>query len=390
MSQTEWPLRAVRVERGWSQSRAAEELATLAAQRGVVVAAPLSLKTQLSRWENQHALPDEHYRALLCELYQSTLAELGLRDPSEQAETGRSEPEELRAALAASAAIDDTALDLIRGQLESTKALDNRLGAAAVVGSAHAQLSYLEGALRHALNPTTRRLLGHLLVDAATLSGRLALDLARPTEAWRCGEAAKAGAREAESTTLLGYAMVEQSAVLTEVGEPSSAVSIVEQAVSILSGDAPGQVRAWFEAARGGAMANAGSAGEAHAAYQNAERALTGTPGRTDTTYLDLPINFDSPALRRHRGHAYRLLHEHESAIEQLQPALRAGGSSARELAGIHLDLAWAHGAIGQETEASSHARSARDIATRIGSARLVSQLDAGQAHGLPERISRS
>jgi len=303
MSQTEWPLRAARVERGWSQSRAAEALAALAAQRGAAVAAPLSLKTQLSRWENQHALPDEHYRALLCELYESTPVELGLRDPSEQAETGRSEAEELRAALAASAAIDDSALELIRAQLESTRALDDRLGAAAAAGSAQAQLSYLEGALRHAVNPITRRLLGHLVVDAATLSGRLALDLARPTEAWRYGETAKVGAREAESSTLLGYAMVEQSAVLTEVGEPRSAVSIVELAISMLSGEPPGEVRAWFEAARGGAMAHAGAANEAHTAYQSAERALTERPGRMDLTYPDLPIEFDFRALRRHRGH---------------------------------------------------------------------------------------
>jgi transcriptional regulator with XRE-family HTH domain len=390
MSQTEWPLRAARVERGWSQSRAAEELAAVAAQRGVAVAAPLSLKTQLSRWENQHALPDEHYRALLCELYQSTLVELGLLDPSDQGDTRRSEAEELRAALAASAAIDDSALELIRGQLESTRALDDRLGAAAVAGSAQAQLSYLEGALRHAVNPTTRRLLGHLVVDAATLTGRLALDLARPTEAWRCGETAKVGAREAESATLLAYAMVEQSAVLAEVGEPSTAVGLVEQAISMVSGDTPGRVRAWFEAARGAAMANAGAAGEAHAAYQSAERELAERAGRMEITYPALPIEFDLRALHRHRGHAYRLLREDESAIEELQRALRAGGTSARELAGIHLDLAWAHGAIGQEAEASSHARSARDIATRIGSARLAAQLDSGRTHAVPERITRS
>jgi transcriptional regulator with XRE-family HTH domain len=390
MNQSEWPLRAARVERGWSQSRAAEELAALAAQRGVAVAAPLSLKTQLSRWENQHALPDGHYRTMLCELYQSTPGDLGLRDPSEQAESGRSEADELRAALAASAAIDDSALELIRTQLESTRALDDRLGAAAVAGSAQAQLSYLESALRHSVNAMTRRLLGHLVVDAATLSGRLALDLVRPAEAWRYGETAKAGAREAESSTLLGYAMVEQSAVLTEVGEPSSAISIVEQAISMVSNDAPGQVRAWFEAARGGAMANAGAASEAHTAYQSAERALAERPGRMDLTYPDLPIDFDFPALRRRRGHAYRLLHEDESAIEELRRALRAGGSTARELAGVHLDLAWAHGAIGHESEASSHARSARDIATRIGSARLAAQLDSGQPHAVPERINRS
>ncbi|MDT7646289.1 MAG: hypothetical protein QOC75_3289, partial [Pseudonocardiales bacterium] len=41
MSQTDWPLRAARVARGWSQSRAADELASVASARGVAVAAPL-------------------------------------------------------------------------------------------------------------------------------------------------------------------------------------------------------------------------------------------------------------------------------------------------------------------------------------------------------------
>ena len=110
MSQTDWPLRAARVARGWSQSRAAEELASVASARGVAVAAPLSLKTQLSRWENQHAQPEEHYRGLLCELYESTESELGLSEPSGPPGTDAVGADALRAQLAAAAAVDETAL----------------------------------------------------------------------------------------------------------------------------------------------------------------------------------------------------------------------------------------------------------------------------------------
>ncbi|MDT7692383.1 MAG: hypothetical protein QOI75_1750, partial [Pseudonocardiales bacterium] len=144
MSQTDWPLRAARVARGWSQSRAAEELASVASARGVAVAAPLSLKTQLSRWENQHAQPEEHYRGLLCELYESTESELGLSEPSGPPGTVTVGADALRAQLAAAAAVDETAIELIRDQLRTTRALDDRLGTAAVAGSAYAQLSYLE------------------------------------------------------------------------------------------------------------------------------------------------------------------------------------------------------------------------------------------------------
>jgi transcriptional regulator with XRE-family HTH domain len=379
MSQTDWPLRAARVARGWSQSRAADELASVASARGVAVAAPLSLKTQLSRWENQHAQPDEHYRVLLCELYESTESELGLSEPSGPPGTVAVSADALRAQLAAAAATaaDETAIELIRGQLRNTRALDDRLGTVAVAGSAYAQLSHLEGALWHATRPAHRRRLGRLVVDAATLAGRLALDGARATEAWRHYETAKVGAREADSPTLLGYAMVEQAVVLADIGERATALELVEQGVTMVAADMPGPQRAWFEAARGEALAAAGVAGHAHEAYRHAEQKLNDPVGR-DASFAEIPfLEFDHAALHRYRGHGRRLLREDRSAIEDLQRALHDGGGSLREIAGVHVDLVHAHAAIGQRTDAARHARSAREIATRIGSARLNAQLDA-------------
>ncbi|HEX4252753.1 MAG TPA: hypothetical protein VH008_33130, partial [Pseudonocardia sp.] len=64
-------------------------------------------------------------------------------------------------------------------------------------------------------------------------------------------------------------------------------------------------------------------------------------------------------------------------------------GGTSRELAGIHVDLVHAHHSIGQLTEAAEHARSARAIATRIGSIRLVAELDRPR-DPTPEPTSRS
>jgi tetratricopeptide (TPR) repeat protein len=378
------------VARGWSQSRAAEELAALATVRGVAVAAPLSLKTQLSRWENQHALPEEHYRDLLRELYERSEAELGLVNQAEATSNAGSDLETLRAELAAAATLDEPAIELIRTQLRATRALDDRLGAAAVTGSAYAQLSYLERALAYCTDSHLRHQLGRLVVDAATLAGRLALDGAEHSMAWRHLETAKAGAREAESPALLGYAMAEQAAVLTDIGEVSPAVDLVDQAITTASTEAPAPLRAWFEAARGAALAAAGAASPAHSAYRSAERELSSGVARSDISFVELPLpRFDLPALHRHRGHGRRLLHEDESAIEDLRQALDDGGGSSREVAGIHVDLVHAHRSIGQLTEAAEHARSARAIATRIGSARLVAELDRPQGPA-PESTSRS
>src|ERR1700754_228042 len=188
MAQSEGPLRAARMARGGSQSRAAAELMSLAAARGIVVAAPLSLKTQLSRWENQHAVPDEHYRGLLGELYGSTEVELGLGEASGQSDLSGSDADTLRAELAASAELEDSTIELLRAQLRTARGLDRRLGAAAVAGTARAQLSHLERALAHAVQPRLRTQLALLVTDAAALTGRLALDQGRPSEAWQTYE----------------------------------------------------------------------------------------------------------------------------------------------------------------------------------------------------------
>ena len=150
-------LRAARRERGWSQSRAVDELIAVAAARAVPVAAAASLKTQLSRWENGHALPEGHYRELLAELYQRPADQLGL-SPAVPAGGGPGAQRHLLAdRLAGAEAIDDGALALLREQLDTARRLVARLGAAATAGAVRGQLTDLELALLHCLLPARRR-----------------------------------------------------------------------------------------------------------------------------------------------------------------------------------------------------------------------------------------
>jgi tetratricopeptide (TPR) repeat protein len=376
MTQSGAPLRAARVAREWSQAKAVQEIASLARERGIAVAAPVSLKTQLSRWENQHALPEGHYRALLCELYDATEADLGLVDPTDREPLG-ADADLLRAELAASAALDESSLELLRGQLETTRKLDHRHGANAAEESVRAQLSYLERSLLHALRPGLRTELALLVADAATLAGRHCLDRTRPTAAWRHYEAAKMAGHVARSPTLIGYALVEQASVLLDLGEYVPAVELVEQASGTAESDAPLPLQAWFSAARGHALAAAGQPTPARAAYRLAERQLEGPTGRPDIVHPALPfIRFDMTDLLRQRGHDHMVMRENEAAIEDLEQSLNTGNHSSRAEAGAHADLASALLSAGQPTAAEAHARLARRIATRIGSLRLTSRLD--------------
>jgi transcriptional regulator with XRE-family HTH domain len=377
MNQVGGPLRAVRAARRWSQARAAKELAALALARGMAVAAPASLKTQLSRWENQHAVPEEHYRTLLCALYESTESELGLVEQSATSIRPEQGDARLRAELAESATLDNQGIALLRAQLRATRRLDHRLGTAATEGSVHAQLSYLERVLAHAINPHVRRELAYLVVDGALLAGEHSLDQLRSAEAWRQFETARTAAQETGSAALASYAMVQQASILVELGEHRSGVELVEHASNLTEPDVSSPLLAWFSASRGHALAVGGASEPARSAYRLAELQLGESAGTIDIVYPELRfLNFDLPALRRHRGHARLMLHEDDAAINDLEQALEMDGVSARDVAGIHVDLAHAHGAAGHAASAAEHAGQAREIVSRIGSSRLAHRLN--------------
>jgi len=163
-------LRAARVAAGLSQSAAARQLVALAEARGAPVAGAVSLKTQLSRWENGHALPEPHYRELLAELYGRTAAELGLAAAAPPAESG------LRSRLAAAAAIDGSTVAVWREQLALTERLDAELGAAGTAGPLQAMVAHLEGVLLHRTTAARRRPVAAVLADAAVLAGEQCVD----------------------------------------------------------------------------------------------------------------------------------------------------------------------------------------------------------------------
>jgi hypothetical protein len=70
-------LAAARDELGWSQARLISELKRRGRAAGFAVMGRSSLKTALSRWENAHFVPDQHYRRLLRDIFGATDDELG-------------------------------------------------------------------------------------------------------------------------------------------------------------------------------------------------------------------------------------------------------------------------------------------------------------------------
>jgi len=322
-------LRTARAARGWSQAEAARELVALAGARGVPVATPSSLKTQLSRWENGHALPDAPYRALLGALYAGL--ELGLEDAQTADPAQR-----LRAQVATASAVDADVIALWRDQLTAAQGLDDRLGAAGAGESVSVLVGQLEAVLPHLPDPARRRPVAALLARADLLAATQALDTGDPDTALlrytRAGELA----REAGEPALAIAATLGHVEALLDVDEPQAALAVLAHAE-------PDRVPRATRARIATAVARAAT---------------------VNAPWLPDPVDRTSPA-------------------PGLAVELAAGPRSVRTRAMLHAELARALAAAGRADEAVEHARTARALARRIGSQRVLRRLD-GHASGQP------
>ena len=356
-------LRAARAERGWSQAGAARALRELAGRRAGPDASAASLKTQISRWENGHALPEPEYRALLSELYGRPPEQLGLLPATPAGvSTGA---ERLRAELAGAAAVDDPVLGLWTVQLDTARRIDDELGTAGAGEVVAALADRLTRLLRHTPSRARRPAVAGVLSGAAELAGRQALDAADPERAWRLLDTAEAAAREAGSPDRLVAALTGQAAVLRAVGVPAAAVEVLDRAGP---GPLPAAARTRLAAARGMAYAAAGDPHAAHHALHDAARYRPGVdvahPGEVAVELADL-----------HRWHGRALLDLGDpGAADRLGSALAAEPRTVRHRADLHTDLALALAGTDRDA-AAGHARQARALAERIGSRQVAARL---------------
>jgi len=379
-------LRAARAARGWSQTSAARALAELASTRGVAVASTASLKTQLSRWENGHATPETPYRDLLGELYAGSGVDQAPTDP---ASVGPADPtERLRARLAAAAAVDDGVIALWRTQLTTARQLDDRLGAAGAGDAVRVLVEQLEAVLPHIPDPDRRRPVAVLLAGACLLAGKQALDTGEAETAVARFARAAETARAAGSVSLAVEAAVGHADALVEVGAPDDALAVLENALDPVPAGRAGEIPDPAGHLLGATLALVrAAAGDADGAY----RALTHEPpiekvtaaAAVDVAHapagLAVELAEPLPDVRHRRGRTLALLRD-DAAIDHLADSLNDGSPSARDRAATHADLALALTAAGRGDEAATHARAARELATRIGSRRVLRRLDG---HGL-------
>ncbi|PKB30590.1 transcriptional regulator with XRE-family HTH domain [Pseudonocardia alni] len=323
-------LRAARDRRGWSQSEAARALAALVAGSGGTARAA-SLKTQLSRWENGHAVPDAAHRALLAELYDSTPAGLGLADatgPDPLDGAAR-----LRAALERAAAVGEEELDLLRAQWAATTALDDRLGTAAAHDAVAAVVAQLREPAAHARDPRRVRALTGLLAAAALRLGDQERDRAAPDRAWAAYVEAESAALRAGDPGTADEARHRRERLLAELPavdaqdgapDPVGAHGATGRRATTSTGAAgPGDAAPGGEAGHSGGTGRAGPGPCPTIDVHTAPAWLTvadGPPQSPVRERTDLALDEVLAALRDGDGPAARAAHARARAL-----ALRSG-----------------------------------------------------------------
>ncbi len=329
-----------------------------------------SLKSQVSRWENGHVVPESQYRRLLREVYGLDDRDLGFDDDgnTDQVLLGN----ELRTRLARAARLDASTLTVLVAQTDALRQLDRVQGAAYVLDQLRAHIDHLETLRHHSTTPDVRVSLSAALSDASSLAGWQALDMGALGQSWHHFERAKDAGREASSTALGAFALAEQAFVLLDLGELDSAAAQLDYAIGHCKTSASLRLKSWLYATRAEMAAGAGDRDACKRYLDRATHELPDGLVDEETPYILL----DTEQLERWRGHCLAICGLPD-AVAVLQQSLRTGGLSVRAEAGLRADLAAALSISGEPDALLSEVDAARKAAERAGSVRQRRRLEA-------------
>ncbi|MGH3754151.1 MAG: hypothetical protein ACRDRP_15940 [Pseudonocardiaceae bacterium] len=288
-----------------------------------------------------------------------------LAPPATVADDSENPASELRQLLDTARRVDRSVITLLHQQLDQIRRLDRRLGAIVVRDELNTKIRQVERLTAHSLAPGTREPLAALLSEMHTLAGWQALDLGDLTEAWQHYEHSRAAAAQSNSIPHQSHAAAEQAFVLIDVGATRDAVSLLDGARRRADTTSPRVLRAWLAAAHGEALAAHGDHSASLHAFDRAAELLPDDPA-DDRPYVALnPVH-----LARWRGHALARS-GHPDATTVLTDALNhLDPSFVRAETALHVDLATALAANGNQDEARTHAERARTLAEGLGSQR--------------------
>ncbi|WP_336158570.1 hypothetical protein [Amycolatopsis sp. VC5-11] len=279
---------------------------------------------------------------------------------------------EFRALLRASARVDNTVLDLLRGQLNVTRRLDRQLGAILAHDEVVAKIDQVGKLMGHSVMPTNREALAALLSELRTLAGWQALDLGNAAQAWQHYASGTAAAKEPAGRAFEAHTRAGQAFVLLDIGDSAVAVDLMETVRRDADRSTNRLLRSWLAAAQGEVLAADGQRSASLRAFDQAASLLADEGEQDAGPYLAL----DAVHLGRWRGHALARIGEPE-AIDVLTDALsRLDPTFVRAETALRVDLAIAFVAMREHEQAHAHLRRAQTLAADIGSARQLRRLE--------------
>lgn len=297
------------------------------------------------------------------------LADDGLQAAAHHAPTSMAEWEhqsaEVARLVALSGRIDQEALDLLASQVENTRRLDRRFGAAALLGALRLHAEHIEYLLMYATDAKVRRSLAAVLTDAHALAGWQSLDRGEIVKAWRHYAKSCDAAMATGSTPLYALALAKQAVVLSDIGGTAEGAEVSGRACEIgRTGSA--LVRSWLAAAHGEALAADSQRAQCLHAFDRAHAMLPADCAAAEGPYIGL----DAVHLARWRGNALARIGDPE-AVPVLTDALRAHDAEfTRAEAGLRVDLVLAH-LVADDTESAAKQRQKAIIAANsVGSVR--------------------
>ena len=362
-------IKAARQELRWSQSRLIAELERVAARKGVALPSRETLKSRVSRWENNHAKPDDFYRELLREALGLDDMELGFVEAT--VDLGASAAEELRAKLSLDHAADDSLLEALRAQTEAIRRQDRQFGAGALLEQMRGHVNNLEQHLTLAVFERSRQPLAWQLADAAALAGWQALDLGAIDQAWRFFTTASQAAQQAGDEALYAFARLEQAHVLKEVAQPQAAADLAQEIWRRSHARVPEVMRCWMAAATSEMVAEGDDEDEAMDLLRAAEADADVLATADRPPYLV----FNATHLDRWIGHILEILGDPAAEGRLRQAAAEMDGTFTRASASLKLDLAGTVLRRGERDEAKALIAEAEVLARRVGSRRQLSRV---------------
>jgi tetratricopeptide (TPR) repeat protein len=272
----------------------------------------------------------------------------------------------------ASRRVDDETIRLFADQVETTRRLDRRFGAGALLGALRFHAQHMEELLHYGIAQANHGALAAVLTDAHTLAGWQSLDRGEIRSAWNHYRHAFDAAHAAESPALHAHALAEQAVVLADIGRTAEAAQMSARARAIGGNGSP-LLQAWLAAAHGEALAGTGDVTASLRAFDDAHALLPAAPQPAgDGPYVAL----DVAHLARWRGNALARF-GHPDAVTVLTAALDQHDTEfTRAEAGLRTDLVLAHLTSGEHDAARTELATARRIADVVGSTRQRRRLE--------------